>query len=286
MTARRPSGVYSSATILALALSFSVSLFNCPQAARISRAARRAHRARIAGRKDDVGKRLDPLPIGTFVRRAGPGIEGNQIDLGRNAFQKPHQFARLGRPVIDILQHHIFEGDPPGIGDAGIGPAGLQQLLQRIFLVERHEPVAQIVAHRMQRDREHGRGLGAEPSNLRHDARGRDGDPPFRQSEPVAVGKHADRIAHIFEIIERLAHAHEDDVRDGARVVARQQPVFGGVRPGKSPSLSRATTSCATISRVVRLRTSFCVPVWQKLQVKVQPTWLEMQSVPRSLSGI
>ena len=36
----------------------------------------------------------------------------------------------------------------------------------------------------------------------------------------------------------------------------------------------------------VRLRTSFCVPVWQKLQVRVQPTWLEMQSVPRSSSGM
>jgi hypothetical protein len=34
------------------------------------------------------------------------------------------------------------------------------------------------------------------------------------------------------------------------------------------------------------LRTSRCVPVWQKLQVKVQPTWLETQSVPRSTSGM
>ena len=31
-----------------------------------------------------------------------------------------------------------------------------------------------------------------------------------------------------------------------------------------------------TISPAVRLRTSRCVPVWQKLQVSVQPTWLEM----------
>jgi len=41
-----------------------------------------------------------------------------------------------------------------------------------------------------------------------------------------------------------------------------------------------------TISLGVRLRTSFCVPVWQKLQVSVQPIWLEMQSVPRSSSGM
>ena len=41
-----------------------------------------------------------------------------------------------------------------------------------------------------------------------------------------------------------------------------------------------------TISGVERLRTSFCVPVWQNLQVSVQPTWEETQSVPRSSSGI
>ncbi len=28
------------------------------------------------------------------------------------------------------------------------------------------------------------------------------------------------------------------------------------------------------------------VPVWQKLQVSVQPTWLEMQTEPRSSSGM
>ena len=65
-----------------------------------------------------------------------------------------------------------------------------------------------------------------------------------------------------------------------------KSPSSGGTRPGKSPSFSRATMICATISRVVRSRTSFCVPVWQKLQVSVQPTWLEMHKVPRSLSGI
>jgi len=60
----------------------------------------------------------------------------------------------------------------------------------------------------------------------------------------------------------------------------------GALRLGKSPSRSRATINCATISSVLRLRTRRCVPVWQKVQVSVQPTWLETQSVPRSTSGI
>ena len=60
----------------------------------------------------------------------------------------------------------------------------------------------------------------------------------------------------------------------------------GVSRSGKSPSRSRAIISCARISSAVRLRTSFCVPVWQKEQVSVQPTWVEMQSVPRPSSGM
>ncbi len=55
---------------------------------------------------------------------------------------------------------------------------------------------------------------------------------------------------------------------------------------GQSFTPSRATITWETISCAVRLRTSFWVPVWQKVQVSVQPTWEEMQSVPRSSSGI
>ena len=41
-----------------------------------------------------------------------------------------------------------------------------------------------------------------------------------------------------------------------------------------------------TISPGVRLRTSRIVPVWQNVQLSVQPTWLETHSVPRSASGM
>jgi len=41
-----------------------------------------------------------------------------------------------------------------------------------------------------------------------------------------------------------------------------------------------------TISAGAKLRTKGWVPVWQKLQVSVQPTWLETQTEPRSSSGM
>src|SRR3546814_19851447 len=44
--------------------------------------------------------------------------------------------------------------------------------------------------------------------------------------------------------------------------------------------------SCPTISPAPRLRTRRIVTVWQKRQLRVQPTWLATQSVPRSASGM
>ena len=63
-------------------------------------------------------------------------------------------------------------------------------------------------------------------------------------------------------------------------------PSCGDAAPGQSPIRSRASRTWPTISSGSRLRTSRCVPVWQNEQVRVQPTWLEMHSVPRSASGM
>ncbi len=49
---------------------------------------------------------------------------------------------------------------------------------------------------------------------------------------------------------------------------------------GHSSRSSRAICTWATISAAVRLRTKGWVPVWQKVQFKVQPTWLETHSAP------
>ena len=55
---------------------------------------------------------------------------------------------------------------------------------------------------------------------------------------------------------------------------------------GHSPNASRAIITWPTISAGSRLRTRRCVPVWQNLQVSVQPTCEETHSVPRSSSGM
>ena len=71
----------------------------------------------------------------------------------------------------------------------------------------------------------------AEPRHLGNDAGGRDGDAPLRDGEPVAVGQDGDRVAHRFEIVERLAHAHEDDVRHRAHALALGREPVGRSNP-------------------------------------------------------
>ena len=66
-------------------------------------------------------------------------------------------------------------------------------------------------------------------------------------------------------------------------MLERSRPSGGD---GHSPSASRASITWPTISAADRLRTRRCVPVWQNLQVSVQPTCEETQSVPRSSSGM
>ncbi len=55
------------------------------------------------------------------------------------------------------------------------------------------------------------------------------------------------------------------DIGDLASL-GRHHGAVGRILVRKITGLSRAVKSCARISSEVRLRTSFCVPVWQKEQ--------------------
>ena len=69
-------------------------------------------------------------------------------------------------------------------------------------------------------------------------------------------------------------------------IITRLVSCLSAAGDGQSPSSSRASMTWPRISPAERLRTRRWVPVWQKRQVSVQPTWLETQSVPRVASGI
>src|SRR4029079_14573362 len=67
-----------------------------------------AHGRRDAAFEYDVAERPDPLGLGAFVGCAGPGIERDQVDLGRQPVpaDQPHELARILVAVVLALQHH------------------------------------------------------------------------------------------------------------------------------------------------------------------------------------
>src|SRR5262245_17393092 len=51
-------------------------------------------RACVSGAIEHRRESFDRCPVGTFITRAGPRIERNEIDLGRNSLEQAHE--RLG----------------------------------------------------------------------------------------------------------------------------------------------------------------------------------------------
>src|SRR5688572_26017637 len=58
----------------------------------------------VAGAVEDGGEGFDRLPVRALVLGPRPGVEGDQVDLGRNALQQLDQRLGLGRAVVDALQ--------------------------------------------------------------------------------------------------------------------------------------------------------------------------------------
>ncbi len=75
--------------------------------------------------------------------------------------------------VVLVLEHHIFEGDPPRIAGTRIGGAGFEQLLDAVFAVERHDLVANFLVGSVQADRQVDPDLLAATCHHRHHPAGR-----------------------------------------------------------------------------------------------------------------
>src|SRR3546814_4088230 len=106
--------------------------------------ARGAYRRRNARLENQAAERAHPFGRRTFILSAGPGVEGDQIDLRVQAIllDQPDQLARILVAVILVFQHHIFEGDAPRIARPRIIGARseehtseLQSLMRRSYAV-------------------------------------------------------------------------------------------------------------------------------------------------------
>ena len=170
-----------------------------------------------------VRKALDPIPARTLEFAARPGIEGDQVDLGRHVLQQVREPARVLVGIVDAGQHDIFEGDAPGVVDAGIVAAGLQKLGDGVLLVERNDAVAHLVGGGMQADRQIDPQFLPAATHHRDHAGGGEGDSAPAERDAVRIGDDLHGLGHVVVVVERLAHAHQHDVRQTA-VFARRRP--------------------------------------------------------------
>ena len=98
-----------------------------------------------------------------------------------------------------------------------VAAAGGDQLGDRVFAVQRHQFVAQIVAHGVQRDGEVDAELGAGAVHHRHDAGGGQRDPAAGQGDALVVHHDHHGLGDVVVVVQRLAHAHQHDGGEQAR---------------------------------------------------------------------
>ena len=132
--------------------------------------------------------------------------------------EQPRQCASLRGRIVDAGQHHVFERHAATILLVDVVPAGLEQFLDRVAPVDRHQLVAQFVVRRMQRHGQRDIGLFGQLVDLRHQPAGRQREASTREIKAQVIQQDVDGGQHIAEIGQRLAHAHQHDIADEAIV--------------------------------------------------------------------
>ena len=92
--------------------------------------------------------------------------ERGQMDVAHQCDQVP----RVGRLVVDAVEHHVLERDEVARRPLEVAQARGHQAFERVLAVDRHQTVAQRVGRRVQRHGERDRALVAQPIHPRDEA--------------------------------------------------------------------------------------------------------------------
>ena len=195
---------------------------SCPQAAPISTPRlRRTVVCRPAARSACAKASTRSIGDGQ-PRGVGDRVHRDEVDMREAASEQRRRSGRVRGRVVDAVDHdHLVGHAPPG--PLGVPRRRVHDLLDGPAPVERHEHVPQLRARRVERDRERvlATELG-EPLDAGHDAARADGDVPLAQPEAPLVGERLAGRDDRLGVEERLAHAHEHDVRQ-APPLARER---------------------------------------------------------------
>ena len=173
---------------------------------------------------EPLGKGRDPR------RRAGPPggvrhrVHRDAVDVGAGAAQEPHHRLGVGSGVVDAVDQHVLVADAPA-GRLPVGARGGHHVRDGPAAVERDEEVAQRIAGGVEADRQGPLGpQPGEPLDPRDHARRRDRDVARSQPEARRIRESCRGVQDRVEVEERLAHPHEDDVREVAPGAGQAAP--------------------------------------------------------------
>ena len=163
----------------------------------------------------------------------GGGVEGDEVDLGRQAAE---QFADgtgvVGRVVFPLDEGPLVEDAAAGGG--AVGAACGHEFVERPFFRGGHEGGAFGLVRGVEGNREVERALfGGEAEDAGDDPDGAERDALGAEGESVGIAQDVDGVHDRVVVVERLAHAHEHEVAQaGGRgfVTYYVTPVSGSFR--------------------------------------------------------
>ena len=150
------------------------------------------------------------------------GVQRNEIHMAQHALQPLRERLCVRFGIVDPADQRVFEYDAPSRA-LRIRVCSFEHLLDRVRLVDRHDGTSHLVAVRMQRDRKrHVRRIVDERIDLRH-------EPAGGKRNVARADVRSRRTRHALQkrydvvvIVERLAAAHQHDVRDRALPIGRR----------------------------------------------------------------
>src|SRR5690606_6305596 len=99
----------------------------------------------------NVAEAVDSLLWRALESRLGKRIERYQVDLRGNVPQQARKLMGVSVRIVDAIQHHILPGDMHLMRlSRDIVAACIEQYLDRIFLVDGYQLIAQCIVRCMQ----------------------------------------------------------------------------------------------------------------------------------------
>jgi hypothetical protein len=112
--------------------------------------------ARSTSRRDDamliqnVAEPHDGRGRGASIVRPRKHIEWNQVEFCRVTLHQTGKLPCMLRLVVHAVEHYVFECDAAAVLLIDVVPARVKQFRDRMFPIDGHEFIAQLIVRRMQ----------------------------------------------------------------------------------------------------------------------------------------